>query len=180
MSRVRPWCFATTLGALSLVAPGCDQPTGSTKPRSRAAEAVGVASPEPEAVAPAAPAPAPAARRPILGQTTGVIKDAAVETKAGGVVTPPKIVAKDPITLPGNAYVAMVGSIAIQDMRHAVDLYYGETGEYPKTYAEFKEKVVDPNGIRLPLLPSYQEYGYDAPSHSLIILEYPDRKARPN
>jgi hypothetical protein len=27
-------------------------------------------------------------------------------------------------------------------------------------------------------LPYYQEYGYDAPQHKLIILEYPDRKAQ--
>jgi hypothetical protein len=34
-------------------------------------------------------------------------------------------------------------------------------------------EIIKPNGISLPTLPYYQEYGYDAPTHSLIILEYP-------
>lgn len=178
MIRARPWHLATTLGALSLVVAGCDQPTGSTRPRSKAAEAVGVATPEPAAEPAAPPAPDPARPREILNRTTGDIRDAAAEAKAGGVATPPKITARDPITLPGNAYVSIVGQNSILNIKHAVDLYQAETGEFPKTYAEFMEKIIQPNGIRLPTLPFYQEYGYDAPSHSLVILEYPDRKAR--
>lgn len=182
MSRARPaarprWT-ATTLAALALTSAACDQPTGPTVPRSRVAPAVGVAAPEP--VADPAPAPEPVQPRPILGRTTNDVKDAAVETKAGAVAKAPTITAKDPITLPGNAYVSIVGQNSILNIKHAVDLYQADTGEFPKTYAEFMEKIIQPNGIRLPSLPYYQEYGYDAPSHSLIILEYPDRKARAN
>ncbi len=38
------------------------------------------------------------------------------------------------------------------------------------------EKIIRANNIALPKLPAYQEYGYDVPSHSLMIMEYPDRK----
>lgn len=163
---------------MALLPAGCDQPTGSTRPKSSA--------PVPEAVSadavPEAPAPPvdPAKPRPILGRTTQDIRDASVEKKAGGMATEPRITAKDPIMMTGNAYVTIVGKSAIMNIQHAVDLYQAETGEFPKTYAEFMEKIIRANNIALPKLPFYQEYGYDAPSHSLVILEYPDRKTQAN
>ena len=39
-------------------------------------------------------------------------------------------------------------------------------------------EIIKANNIALPVLPYYQEYGYDEKEHKLIILEYPDRKAR--
>ena len=47
------------------------------------------------------------------------------------------------------------------NIQHALDLYQAETGEFPKTYAEFMEKIIKANNIALPTLPFYQEYGYD-------------------
>ena len=46
---------------------------------------------------------------------------------------------------------------------------------------EFMDEVIkpgQPDGISLPQLPYYQEYGYDEKQHKLIILEYPERKAQ--
>ena len=174
----RPWTLAATLGALCLVPAACDQPTGSTRPRSVA--------PTPEPVEAAAqvptPAPEPVKPRPILGQRTTDIRDASKETTpaAGGVQVQPRVVAKDPITLPGNAYVAIVGQSSILNIQHALDLYQAETGEYPKSFAEFKDRIITANNIALPMLPFYQEYGYDVPTHRLVILEYPDRKVQAN
>ena len=166
------------LGSLALVPAACDQPTGSTRPKSIAQDAAGVSTDSvPEAAAPPAE---PAKPRPILGRTTQDIRDASVEKKVGGVATPPRITAKDPIMMTGNAYVTIVGQSAILNIKHAIDLYQAETGEFPKTYAEFKEKIIQANNIALPTLPFYQEYGYDAPTHSLVILEYPDRKEQAN
>ena len=87
----------------------------------------------------------------------------------------------NPITLSGNVYVVAVDRYSAGLVQHAIDLYHGEHGEYPKDYKEFMDEIVKPgkpDGIRLPQLPYYQEYGYDEKQHKLIILEYTDRKAR--
>src|SRR5207302_523324 len=128
-----PW-VALGLG-LALVA-GCDQPTGSTRPRSKAAPVESAERPAP------APPPAPVAPRPILGQKTQDIRDAAKEQQAGGVVTAPRITAKDPIRLIGNSYVSIIGKAMVDQMEYAVKLYQAETGEFPKTYEEFMEKII--------------------------------------
>ena len=89
---------------------------------------------------------------------------------------PVKAADKDPTRITGNAYVSILGQTSILNIKHALDLYQAETGEFPKAYEEFMEKIIKANNIALPKLPFYQEYGYDAPSHSLVIVEYPDRK----
>ena len=89
-----------------------------------------------------------------------------------------KITAKDPITLPGNAYVTMIGQTSIMNIQHAVDLYHAENDRYPKDYEEFMS-VIKANGIALPVLPYYQKYGYDEKEHKLVILEYEDLKNQP-
>jgi hypothetical protein len=38
-------------------------------------------------------------------------------------------------------------------------------------------KKGQPDEIRLPQLPYYQEYSYDSQKHELVVLEYPARKA---
>jgi hypothetical protein len=160
--------------SLGLAVAGCDQPTGTTRKIAR--------KPKPaEPVAEAeAPAPAPVGPRPILGQRTQDIRDMAKEQKAGGVVTAPRITAKDPITLQGNAYVSIIGQTSMFSIQKALDLYQAETGEFPKTTEDFMDKIIKANNIALPKLPFYQEYGYDAPNHKLVILEYPDRKEAAN
>ncbi len=169
---------STLLAALGLaLAPGCDQPTGTVKPRAAVAPAEAPAEPSPPAPA---PAPAPVEDRGILGKRTQDIRDAKVESKAGGREASTKIIAKDPITLPGNAYVTMIGRTSQLQIEAAVKLYQGETGEYPKSLDEFMEKIIRPNNIALPKLPKYQDYAYDVDKHSLIIMEYPDRKEAMN
>jgi hypothetical protein len=180
----RPWLSPTIALGLALILAGCDQPTGSTTPRARAKPPEEVAeAPAPEP-APPAPAPAPVAPpvgpRKILNERTQDVRDAEKEKKAGGVAKEPRITAKDPILLTGNAYVSIVSQAASQNIKHALDLYQAETGEFPKTYEEFMEKIIKANNIALPKLPFYQEYAYDAPNHKLIVMEYPDRKEAAN
>ncbi len=134
-----------------------------------------------------APANPPAAKneiirpREILGKTTQDIRSVEEETKKGGQNAPMHVTAKDPITMGGNVYVVAVDQIAAGNVRHAIDLYQAETGHYPKDRKEFMEEVIKvgkPDGISLPRLPYYQEYGYDEKDHKLIVLEYPDRKTQ--
>jgi hypothetical protein len=168
----RPWlapAIALGFGLGLIIVSGCDQPTGTTrKLKAKPAEVADEA--------PAQPKPAPVGPREILGKRDQDIRDVEKEKKAGGVVTPPRITAKDPIRLQGNAYVTAVGQISIGHIKHALDLYQAENGEFPKTYEEFMEKIIKANNIALPKLPFYQEYAYDAPSHSLVVMEYPERK----
>ena len=119
--------------------------------------------------------------RETIGKTTQDIRDAKTEVKEEGAqLASPKIVAKDPITLSGNAYVSIIGQASILQIQHTLDLYYAQNERYPKDLQEFMDEVIKPNGIRLPQLPAYQEYGYDAENHKLVVLEYPARKEELN
>jgi hypothetical protein len=128
-----------------------------------------------------APAPAPEEEiklRPVINERTDDIKDAAAELQKGGQQANMTIVAKDPITLPGNAYVTIIGRASIDQITYALRLYEAENGRYPKDYQEFMDEVIKKNNIALPQLPFYQDYAYDEKEHKLVVLEYPDRKAR--
>jgi hypothetical protein len=116
----------------------------------------------------------------IVGKRTQEIRNAATQVKQeGATVATTRITAKDPITLPGNAYVAMIGQTSILSIQHAMDLYRAEHDRYPKDYDEFMNEIIKANNIALPLLPSYQKYGYDEREHKLVILEYEDLKSQP-
>jgi hypothetical protein len=132
---------------------------------------------------PPTPAPAPAQPknevmqpRAILNQRTTDIRDADVELKKGAKEGSTKITARDPITLGGNAYVTMVGRTSILQIESTLKLWQAEHDRYPKDFKEFYDEIIKANNIALSRLPYYQEYGYDAKEHKLIILEYPDRK----
>jgi hypothetical protein len=113
----------------------------------------------------------------IVGKRTQDIKDANAELKTGKAqVGSTRIVAKDPFTLQGNAYVSIIGRTSILNIQHAVDLYHATNDRYPKDLDEFMNEIIKPNNIALPKLLHYQEYGYDVNEHKLIIIEYPDRK----
>lgn len=113
----------------------------------------------------------------IVGERTSEIKKIEPEVAQGAnVIEKPKITAKDPITLQGNAYVTMIGQTSILKIQHAMNLYQAENDRLPKDYDEFMNGIIKPNNISLPLLPHYQKYGYDEQQHKLVILEYPDLK----
>jgi hypothetical protein len=113
----------------------------------------------------------------IVGKRTREIRNAAPEMQTGNAtIVRPEITSRDPITLPANAYVTIVGQTSILHIQHALDLYYAANGRYPKNYDEFLATIVKPNNIALPMLPHYQKYGYDEKEHKLVILEYPGLK----
>jgi hypothetical protein len=175
----------------ALIVTGCEEQRldTSARPQTRATGIAGVDTSggfDAERSNPAAPparpkaAPAPAVKKQpefIVGKRTQDIKDANAELKSGQArQASTRIVAKDPITLQGNAYVSIIGQTSILNIQHAVDLYHATNDRYPKDIDEFMNEIIKANNIALPKLPYYQEYGYDAPNHRLIILEYPDRK----
>lgn len=162
---IRTWLPGVALLAITIS--GCDEPRSMTAAeKSAAAKARAKAA---ETVKP----------REILGKTTTDIRDANAEIAKGGVVADNQAVAAKSVFAPSKQYISAIDRVAAMNIQHAVDLYRAETGEFPKDYDEFMRNVIkkgQPDEIRLPKLPYYQEYGYDAPTHQLIVIEYPDRK----
>ena len=157
--------FGPAAALLALIAiAGCEEPRHVTK-----------AGGKKNAVA-HAPAEKPEPKF-IVGERTTEIKQIEPEVANGAnVIEKPKITAKDPITLQGNAYVTMIGKTSILNIQHAMDLYQAEHDRLPKDYNEFMTDIMKANNIDLPLLPHYQKYGYNEQEQKLVILEYPDLK----
>jgi hypothetical protein len=174
-----PWLG---LAACFLAAAGCEEEVRNvgSRPETRAPALTGIAVGNEDQQAANAQPRAPARSGPIIGQRTQDIRNAAVELKKGGAqVASTRIVAKDPITLQGNAYVSSIGRLAQLQIEDALNKYHALNDRYPKDYNEFMNEIIKANNIALPVLPRYQDYGYDEKEHKLIILEYPDRKAQP-
>lgn len=155
-------------------APGCEERRNVDGPKAGTPTAPASA----PVAAPATTAPAEGGHGEILGKRTQDIRPAAPELEKGAQVAGTAITARDPITLAGNAYVTMIGRTSILQIEHAMNLYKATNDRYPANLAEFRAEIIKANNIALPVLPSYQEYGYDEKEHKLVILEYPDRKAR--
>ena len=86
-----------------------------------------------------------------------------------------------PTTSPcqADAYRTTIGNISQMAVKHSIDLYEAEHGEKPKTYEEFMDVIIKkgkPDGLWLPMLPYYQEYGYDPDKKELVVIEYPAKK----
>lgn len=131
-----------------------------------------------------AKSPAPPKEEPedtfIVGKRTqqiGNAEDPAL--KQGAEVASQRIVAKDPISLSGNAYVTMIGRTSILSIEHALNLYKATNDRFPSSHEEFMTEIIKANNIALPKLPFYQEYVYNVEQHKLLIYEYPEKKAGP-
>jgi hypothetical protein len=177
-SRFSVWLITAIC---AVAAPGCEEEIRNPgkRPETRALDQTGVSVGLDDDTRPQAPARPPVAKQsgPIIGQRTADIRSASKELQQGGArPASTRIVARDPISLQGNAYVAIVGRASIENMKHAVDLFHAENDRYPKDYEEFMTVIVKPHGISLPQLPPYQKYAYDENEHKLIIMEYPDLK----
>ncbi|MDG3007650.1 hypothetical protein [Paludisphaera mucosa] len=165
-SRTPAFCLTT---ALLLAIGGCEEPRQVKGSKKKNAVAHGAA-------------PSAEKKEPefIVGKRTTDIRRVEPEVAQGAnVIEKPKITAKDPITLQGNAYVTMIGQTSILQIQHAMNLYQAANDRLPKDYDEFMAEIIKANNIALPKLPHYQEYGYDEVQHKLVILEYPDRKNNP-
>lgn len=117
-------------------------------------------------------------RKSLMQRVTRDVKDASKETStAGAREAKPRLPETNVIRYPFDAALDVRGRVAKHQITAAVNSFYAFNGRYPKDYEEFKREIIDANpSLQLPALPYYQEYGYDAEKHELIILEYPDRK----
>jgi hypothetical protein len=51
--------------------------------------------------------------------------------------------------------------IVIDQVKHALNLYWATNGEYPQSHDEFMKQIIEFNQIQLPELMEDQEYFYD-------------------
>jgi len=117
--------------------------------------------------------------RATIGKTTQDVRNLKPELAQGGQTTDGKVHATDYITLNADVYRTTIGKISHMAVQHSIDLYEAEHGEKPKTYEEFMEVIIKkgkPDGLWLPTLPYYQEYGYDPDKKELVVIEYPAKK----
>lgn len=107
----------------------------------------------------------------IFGKTTQEI--GVFDPNAKQVVSDQKIHATDPVTGPLSAYGPMAEKVSILAVDQAIQIFNAIEGRYPKDHAEFMEKVIRANGIKLPVLPYHGEYRYNEQKHELIVV-YPE------
>jgi len=117
--------------------------------------------------------------RDTVGKTTQEVRNLKPELSQGGQVTDGKIHSTDYLTVQADAYRTSVANIAKMKVKMDMDQYEALNGEKPKTYEEFMDVIIKkgkPDGIQLPMLPYYQEYGYDPEAKELVVIEYPAKK----
>ncbi len=117
--------------------------------------------------------------RETIGKTTQEVRDLKAEISKGGQVTDGKIHATDYITIQADAYRTTVAKIAKMRVQADINLYEAANDTKIKTYDEFMQFIIKKGlaeGIQLPMLPFYQEYGYDSDKAELVVIEYPAKK----
>lgn len=133
----------------------------------------------------AEPPAEPAAKPPIetrrtVGKTTQNVLDLAAALAEGGVVADPSA-SREGLDVVTGAHRAVAAQTSIMTAEHALKLHEAEHGSRPKTHAAFMQQIIrpgDPDGLRLPMLPYYQEYAFDPKSGGLVVVEFPARKAQ--
>jgi hypothetical protein len=119
------------------------------------------------------------AMRETIGKYTQEVRNLKPEIAKGGKTTDGKIKEGDYLSVQADAYRTTVGNIAKMSVKHSMDLYEATNGSKPKTYEEFMDVIIkkgQPDGLQLPMLPYYQEYGYDPDKQELVVIEYPEKK----
>lgn len=122
--------------------------------------------------------PTPIKTRQTLGKTTQNVLELSKALEEGAVLAETSITS-DGLEIASEAYrtqVGKAGSLAVeQRMQH----YNAEHGEYPQTYDEFMTRILgkdQPDGLKLPMLPYYQEWAYDVANRKLVVVEFPAKK----
>lgn len=145
---------ATTLALLTL-APGCDAPKNEA-PKIKSRETINK-----------------------WTQNVGKLSD---ELQNGAVLAETSIPVSDPLTQSAAAYRTSVGKIAGMKIQMAIQTRNAQNimeDPKPLSYDQFMAEIIkkdQPDGIKLPMLPYYQEYAWDEQNQQLVVVEYPEKK----
>ena len=101
------------------------------------------------------------------------------DPNADGEVVTPTANVTNPITGPLEILKLEQVKLPLLAIQHALNLYNAAEGHYPESHDEFMTQIIKANNIRLPVLPSGQEYQYDLANHTLLIVKQEDAKTAP-
>jgi hypothetical protein len=140
---------------------GCGGPAPAGPKQMASAPAMGAPPPPPVAV-PGQPRPVSVAPLP----PTVVEKADVGLTKKGNYGSP------DPISTPISAMWRAQERVVLLQIQQAMQLFETTEGRKPNSHAEFMDKIININGIRLPQLPPAHTYIYD-PKQGELMVERP-------
>ena len=122
--------------------------------------------------------PAPMKTRQTLGKTTQNVLELSKALEEGAVLAETSITS-DGLEIASEAYRTQVGKAGSLAVEQRMQLYNAEHGEYPQTYDDFMARILgkdQPDGLKLPMLPYYQEWAYDVANRKLVVVEFPAKK----
>jgi hypothetical protein len=73
-----------------------------------------------------------------------------------------------------GAYWSAQEMIALERIKHDMQIYKAAEGNYPKNMDEFMEKIIKPANIKLPMLPAGRRYIYDPTIEDYLMVEAPE------
>lgn len=119
--------------------------------------------------------------RETIGKTTQnvlVLKDALGK---GGVLASKEINTSNPLLVTAGAYRSSVATLAALAVDKAIQIRNAQSirDPLPLSHEVFLEEIIRKgrgDGIRLPMLPYYQEYAWDEPNQKLVVVDFPARK----
>jgi hypothetical protein len=125
----------------------------------------------PAAATPSSATPPPAAKSPTTVPEKAKVPPAVTEKAKGGMGAGSQAVGKPGgiLTTPISAYFYITERLAFDMVTHALDLFRGAEGRWPKDEAEFNQRIIKENQIRLPTLPEGHTYFYDPEKGQLMI-----------
>lgn len=120
--------------------------------------------------------------RETIGKTTTNVLELAAALRDGGQLASTKIEASNPLMASADAYRTQVAKIGGMSVERAIQLRNASSIRTPQplTHEVFMKEIIQPgqpNGIRLPMLPYYQEYAWDEPNQKLVVVDFPARQA---
>jgi len=119
--------------------------------------------------------------RETLNKTTQNVLDLEVALADGAELADTKVPVADPLSQSAAAYRTSVGKLGGMSVSHAIQLRNAQSIDDPKplNYETFMAEIIKPgapDGIRLAMLPYYQEYAWDANEQKLVVVDFPARK----
>ncbi|MEM6778503.1 MAG: hypothetical protein AAF670_12665 [Planctomycetota bacterium] len=120
--------------------------------------------------------------RKTIGKTTQKVLALEAAMADGGVLGDGPSDSGNPLMQSAGAYRKSVSNIASMQVTKAIQLRNAQSIKRPRplTHQEFMNDIMQPgqpNGMRLPMLPYYQEYAWDQTAQELVVVSFPARQA---
>ena len=120
--------------------------------------------------------------RETIGKTTQEVLDLELAKKDGAVLASTDVTSTNPLLVNAEAYRTSVAKIGGFGVEKAIQLRNASSIRRPKplTHQVFMDEIIKKgktDGIRLPMLPYYQEYAWDQSAQKMVVVDFPARQA---